>query len=345
VKQRLFRVALVLLVVLIALAFDILNRAGELNALRARPLNCRKVGGIVGPEDIAIDRAHDVAYLSSTDVRAALKGATARGGLYRYRIGDAQPTLLYSSPKNDFHPHGIAFWSDGAGPDLLYVVNHPGATEHALEVFEVDAGGVRHVQTLRDPALLSPNDVVAVGRGELYVTNDHGRNRGAGQLADDLLRRERAQVLHVRGDKFRIVADDLAYANGIAAALDRATLYVAETTRQRMRVYGRAPETGDLTLAREVELYTGADNIEVAPDGSQWIGAHPKLLTFLRHQADERIPSPSEVIRVERDRVQRVFLDLGSLLSASTVATPLSGHVLIGAVFADHFLDCELPAR
>jgi arylesterase / paraoxonase len=341
VSKTIWWVALGLVTLLGVLLLDTLHSAGELTSLTPRPLHCRSVPGLVGPEDITVDRARDVAYISATDARAIMKKQTAFGALYRYAVGDDTPTQLYTADR--FHPHGIGYFSDGAAPDLLYVVNHESDTSHSIEVFEVTDSGLRHAQTLRDPALVSPNDVVAIRRGELYVTNDHGVGRGPGQLFDDFSRRARGQILHLKDGKFRVLASDLAYANGINAKGDGSELYVAESTGRRLRIYTRDAASGSITLRQTLDLGTGADNIELAPDGSLYVGAHPKLLTFFRHASDARMPSPSEVLRVTGGKVEQVFLDLGDQLSASTVGAPYRDRLLIGSVFADHFLDCKLP--
>jgi arylesterase/paraoxonase len=140
-----------------------------------------------------------------------------------------------------------------------------------------------------------------------------------------------------------VLASDLAYANGINAKGDGSELYVAESTGRRLRIYTRDAASGSITLRQTLDLGTGADNIELAPDGSLYVGAHPKLLTFFRHASDARMPSPSEVLRVTGGKVEQVFLDLGDQLSASTVGAPYRDRLLIGSVFADHFLDCKLP--
>jgi arylesterase/paraoxonase len=77
-----------------------------------------------------------------------------------------------------------------------------------------------------------------------------------------------------------------------------------------------------------------------------WIGAHPKLLSFLAHAGDEESLSPSQVLWVDPDvgfdpPVRDAFLDLGEDLSGSSVAAPWGSRLLIGSVFEEHFLDCE----
>ena len=344
-RRKLWLATALVVLVFCGLLFDTCWRAGELSALGSEPLDCRRVAGVTGPEDITYDRRREVAYVSATDARAFFMEAPAVGAIYRYTPGADKPERLFDGAGKPFHPHGISLWSDSQGPDLLFAVNHETNQLHTIEVFEVSDAGLKLVDTLRDPLLVSPNDVVAVGRNELYVTNDHGRNRGPGQLVDDFLRRERAQVVHVRDKRFRVLADDLAYANGINARADGTAIYVSEITPRRLRVYARAPQTGDLTLSRSIELTFAPDNIELEQDGSLYVAGHPKQLTFIRHVLDPHVPSPSEVVRLqlEPQRAERIYLDPGTQLSASSVAAPLPGHLLIGSVFADYFLDCQTP--
>jgi arylesterase / paraoxonase len=321
-------------------------QAGEWRTIEPRPLDCRTVDGVIGPEDITIDSKRGVAYLSSNDWRALQFGEATRGAIYRYALSDgpnARPMRLPDGLGADFHPHGIALWSDGAGPDRLYVVNHPTRNTHAIEVFDVTGEGLVHVRTLRDPALVSPNDLVAVGRDRLYVTNDHGVSDRGLQLAHDVLGLARADVVHFDGTGFTRVAEGLAYANGIQISADGTRLYVAETTGKRIRVYKLNDTQAPLALEQTIMLDTGVDNIERAEDGSLFIGAHPKLLTFLRHAKDPTVPSPSEVIHLENGTATTVYLDPGTQLSASTVAAPLRDRLLIGAVFGSRFLDCARP--
>jgi arylesterase/paraoxonase len=331
--------------VIVGVVVDSLRRAGELATLTPRPLACRSISGVIGPEDITFDRKRRVAYISGADVRALMNGRPATGALYRYAPGDGSATTIYTRPQNDFHAHGISFLSDGQGPDLLYVVNHPSNAEHTIEVFEIDDSGARLVQTIRDPHLISPNDVIAVSRTELYFTNDHGVPRGPKQLTDDLLRRARAEIVHVKNGTFSVLADDLAYANGINVSADGSELYLSEASGRRLRIYARTPSTGAIQLKRTIELDQGPDNIELGPDGSVYVAGHPKLMTFLRHAKNPSVLAPSEVVRIHPKtfEVERLYLDLGSQLSASTVAAPFDDHVLVGAVFGDHFLDCKLP--
>ena len=58
---------------------------------------------------------------------------------------------------------------------VLYVVSHA-QRGSCVEVFQLDVGGARlvYVRTIRHGLLGAPNSITAVGKGKLFVTNDHG---------------------------------------------------------------------------------------------------------------------------------------------------------------------------
>ena len=106
----------------------------------------------------------------------------------------------------------------------------------------------------------------------------------------------------------------------------------------------RVAADGALRQVRRIDTGTGVDNITVDDEGMLWLGAHPKLLTFLRHASDASVLSPSQVLRIDpgTGRVDEILLDDGSQLSGSAAAVPWSDRLLIGPVFDDHLLDCRL---
>ncbi len=109
-------------------------------------------------------------------------------------------------------------------------------------------------------------------------------------------------------------------------------------------VYNRDAASGALTLQAEIDVDTGPDNIEIDANGNLWIGAHPKLLTFVAYAKDADKLSPSQALRIHRAEggydVTEVFLSEGDDISGSSVAAWRQGRLLIGSVFDPHFLDC-----
>ncbi|HYU42508.1 MAG TPA: SMP-30/gluconolactonase/LRE family protein [Vicinamibacteria bacterium] len=220
------------------------------------------------------------------------------------------------------------------------------ARRHAIEIFDWQEGELVHAATVTDAALFSPNDVVAVGADRFYVTNDHG-SYGFARTLEEWLRLERANVVYHDGTALRTAAEGIAYANGIEVSADGRTLYVASTTGRALLIYDRDARTGVLSNRREIALGTAPDNIVRGAEGHLWVAAHPKLLRYVDHVKDAAALSPSQVLEVapgaDGSAVTEVFLDDGAQLSGSSVALRTGASLLVGPVFADHFLNCAVP--
>lgn len=352
----------VLLLACVAWGLYIYNLAGEFKTIQPHfKGSCAPVLGVVGAEDITIHPDGLVAYISSDDRRAAKDGKPRPGAIFAYPLGPegGGPVNLTPELPFNFHPHGIGLLVVENGPDRLLVVNHPYASlfhreegegpAHTIEVFDIikDTGALEHRRTIADPLLVSPNDVVPVDPDRFYVTNDHGSGGEFGRKLEDYLRLARAHVLFYDGKKFSEVAGDLRYANGIILDKEGKRVYVAATTDRSVYIFDRNPEDGSLSESGEVFTDTGVDNIELDADGNLWIGAHPQLLTFLKHAEDAANKSPSQVLKLRPDEsggfsVEEVFLSDGNDLSGSTVAARIGQRLLIGSVFEPHLLDCRL---
>ena len=72
-----------------------------------------------------------------------------------------------------------------------------------------------HQRTVADAALVSPNDIVAVGPEQFYVTNDHRHTGGFMRLVEEYGRQAWSNVLFYTGSGFVEAAAGLGYANGI----------------------------------------------------------------------------------------------------------------------------------
>ena len=106
------------------------------------------------------------------------------------------------------------------------------SSEHALLRLAADGTLSRYA----DLSALSPhrcNDIVIDGRGNAYVNNvnfDFAARPPAGDRAPGF-------VALVRAGHARVVADDLAFPNGMAVTADNATLIVAESYRHRLTAF------------------------------------------------------------------------------------------------------------
>ncbi len=320
---------------------------------------CRAVAGVPGAEDITIHPNGRIAFISSDDRRAGQRGDAKVGAIYSYRLDfpEAEPVHLTPAAPPDFHPHGISLFVSPGRPDRLFAVNHRaggmadeadvGGAPHSIEVFDFVGERLDHVDSLTDPLLISPNDIVAVGPNEFYVTNDHGTRGQVLRLLEDYLLLPLSFVVRFDGTGFMKAVGGIAFANGINASRNGDKIYVASTTARKLFVYDRDPATGRLENRREILTGTGVDNIEIDRAGALWIAAHPKLLTFVEHTKDPGTPAPSQVLKVTLGgpsgfSTEDVFLSDGTDLSGSSVAARYGDRLLIGTVMDGHFLDCRL---
>jgi arylesterase/paraoxonase len=344
---RFLALALVLGVVLGVLVLGVRERLGiDRDPRTARQAECTVMPAPAGPEDLQIDARTGMAVISATDRRTP----GARGDLWLLDAADpaARPVRLAREAPADFRPHGLGLVRVGETLHA-WVVNHPEGT-HTVEAFEIDldAGVARHTATVRGEALVSPNDVVAVDAARFYVTNDHGTAGGIARLTEDALGLRLADVVHRGADgRLEPVIETLSYANGVALSRDGTELVVAEVLPGTVSFADREPVTGAVERFLLVELDTGADNVDVAPDGSVWVAGHPKLLDFLSHASDPEHPSPTEVWRIVRTNgsaeAELVWSDDGTTFSGGSVAAAWDDVLLVGGVFDPQLLRCTLP--
>jgi len=304
---------------------------------------------IAGPEDITIDAQTGLAFISVDDRRVNNKNpATLDGAILLMDLSDSIHSLKNITPPGfqDFHPHGISLWTEPDGRQFLFVVNHRQKSwEQVIERFAWRNDSLIHLESIIDANLMtSPNDVSAVGERSFYVTNDHAYSKnGINRTLEDYLQRAISYVNYYDGESFRKVATGIAYANGINRSADLNQLYVAACTGRKVLIYDRNPTNGELTLEQSIDVNTGVDNIELDENGSLWIGSHPQLLKFVAHAADPAKFSPSQVIKLSKDKdgkyqMEEIFLNDGSSYSGSTVAAVYKDKILIGSVFEKSFL-------
>lgn len=312
---------------------------------------CKVIKSPAGVEDLVIDRETGWVYLSATDRRWG-----QGGGLYAMRLEDPERGIigLTSGLLDDFHPHGISFWTspDGTDKRIFAVTHSKDGKDHAVEIFTVDDTGFQpvltHDTTVKDVLFRSPNDVAAVGPRRFYTTNDFHYPQGSLRNSVELyLRLDLTDVVYHDGEAARTVADGLTFANGIALNADGTRVYVAETTDGTVRIYDRDAGSGSLTLLNVVDAGVGPDNIDVDTEGRLWIANHPKLFAFQDHAAKSEALSPSLVqvlslVGTGTSSVsEEVYIDTGAQISGSSVGAYHEGTLLIGSVFEPHIVSCS----
>ena len=343
----------VVLVGSIAMFVRTLNAAGEFTSFTPGFAGtCESIAGVVGPEDLQIDDKDRLVFVSATDRHAPAGHPSKEDGLYTLPLDhpEAGFTRLSGTPR-DFHPHGLSLYRGVDGKLSLMVVNHQASGDQAVEIFDVAVSGGAAKLTARGHIeggeLVSPNDLVAVGPAQFYVTNDFGSTTPLGRTLEGYLLLPRSNVVYFNGELFRPAITGLTGANGIALSRDGIHLYVAETLGRAVVSYRRDPFGGVLQYENSTSLPAAADNIDVAPDGALWVAGHPKIFALLDYAADRTKPSPSEVFRVAvqagvPQEAVRVYADSGRQIGAASVGAALDGKLFIGSPFDAKVLDCTL---
>lgn len=348
--KRIVLVGLVSLLLLVAAAIGrIVVRSGMLLTLTPhRDVECRAIDGVVGAEDVTIDPRTQIAYLSSDDRRKRMAGTPVRGEIYGLDLQrpDAVPVPLTGGQPVNFHPHGISLWRDPAGGARLFVINHLSTGKHEVVIYQVEADRLQMLERVSYPEMTAPNDLVAVGPRQFYATNDRGYDRGTlmGTL-EALLQLPTSSVSFFDGTHGSLALGGIAFANGINVGDGGRTVYVAACLGRAVGIYERDAATGALLEKRRIDLPACPDNIEVDDAGTLWIGAHPKLFSFIEHSEDPTVLSPTQVFRIDpaSGRVDEVLLDDGSLLSGTATAAVAGEHMVLGPVFDPKALVCQRP--
>jgi arylesterase/paraoxonase len=328
---------------------DTIRHTGEFKTIKSHfNGQCQKIYGIVGAEDITIHPQTGVAFISSSDRRALLRGEKTQGAIYAYNLNAAASELknLTNAFNKELHPHGISLYLGENNAVSLFAINHRADGEY-VEIFDYHDSTLVHRESIQGELMTSPNDVVAVGPRSFYVTNDHGNVSALGRTVEEYLQLERSYVLYYDGKNFKKAAQGIAYANGINASRDGKMIYVAACVGLKINVYDRDAVSGALNFKNEIPLGTGVDNIELDAAGNLWAAAHPQLLTFTRHAKDSTKHSPSEILKISPAtngsyQVDQIYLNNGEAISGSSVGAVFEKKLLIGSVFENHFLVCEM---
>jgi len=305
---------------------------------------------IPGAEDITISYEGQFALISSDDRASRRDGEPHQGGLFYLDLksDNLEPKLISGQFEKPFNPHGISLYQVDSALYKVLVINHVRGV-HSVEHFILSGDSLVHQETLQDASMISPNDVVAIDENRFYFTNDHGYTSRLGVFFENYLGLSVSNVVLFDGSDYREVAPGIAYANGINYDPKRSLVYVASPRGFAIKVYEVGPEY-DLTHLTDIDVNTGADNIEIDQNGFLWIGAHPDLLGFKAYSSGKKSIAPSEVLKVdfrgESDySIEQIMVDNGNIISATSVAAVYKDIVLIGNVMDDHFLIIRLSSE
>jgi arylesterase / paraoxonase len=301
--------------------------------------NMVKIEGFAGNEDATVDRKTGIALISSPAFNL-----DKNGSIMMLNLNEVSPkpiNLTTELPFTSFHPHGIYLYQSANGDKRLFVINHRN-TGHYIEIFQFTDSSLVHLESIQNPLFISPNDIVAVGDRQFYLTNDHDEPLTDWRNKKDILQIPMGNVCFYDGKNANVVAEGILYANGINKSLDSKTIFVASASGRKILVYDRNPQTETLSESDQIAI-NGPDNIDIDEAGNLWVGCHPKLLKFLAHSKDHTKISPSEIIKITYKgkgtaQLESVYLNDGSEISASTVGVVYKDKLLIGSVFEGHIV-------
>jgi len=356
--KKIFIGLIVIVIALVLFLIKTLYNAGQFKSIESRcACECTPVK-LACPEDIDVDYETGMAFISSSDRRAAMRGEKTQGGIYGYSLIAKNPRLINLTEdfKDQLNPHGINLYISPEGLRLLYVINmghdahfHDTTEGSKIEIFEYRGGKLHHRETITGDMITTPNDILGVGSRQFYLTNDHGATTPLGKKLEAYLQLAISNIVFYDGTAFKKAADDLAYANGLALSDDGNTVYATATVGNNLRVYKRDSETGILEEINDIDLDTGVDNIDVDSEGNIWAGCLPKLLSFVEYSKDPTNPAkvaPSQVLKIIPSEkgytVREIYLNTGEEISGCSSAARFRNRLLIGASYDDHFLDCML---
>ncbi|MBN4070244.1 SMP-30/gluconolactonase/LRE family protein [Olleya sp. AH-315-F22] len=301
-----------------------------------------KTIAIPGAEDITVSVIDSFAIISSTDRGNFPPTEEEVGGLYFLDLknDDFNIKPLTTNINKPFAPHGISMFKKDSTYKVA-AVNHT-SKGHSIEVFTLNGEKLTLEKSLTDDSMISPNDIVLIDENRFYFTNDHYYIEGFGRLMEDYAGYSASNVIYFDGEDYTKVASRIAYANGINFDAKRNFLFVASPRKFLVKVYS-ANSDGSLDFIEDIPCGTGVDNIEFDTEGNLWIGAHPNLLKFTAYAQGKEEFSPSEIIKIKYKgkndyTIEKIYVNDGTEMSASTVAAPFGNLILTGNVMDDKFL-------
>jgi sugar lactone lactonase YvrE len=321
----------------------------------AQSLSCSSVPVAGGPEDVVIrwDEKLGGRLFASVDPR---DGSGDDGRLQQLLLDNESSASTLQlidangepwSGTTDFHPLGLAVVSEG-GQEYLLVVND--GSVPGIERFLVKDDHLVHDRRWLSPLLTSPNGIAAISPSEFYVTNaalSHGFRR----TLEWALGLPTGNVVHYRGD-WRLVVDNLRFANGIAISPCDNRVYVAEFAARRVLAFDRDPATGQLedVAAAGFTLPDHPDNLTWDSAGFLLVGAHVSVwhtfchLQGICNQAPSRIyaatvpqtgsAAAAAIIELEPNADTR--------LRAATTAARYRDRIFVGQLRQPAILSCAL---
>ncbi|MBE7413113.1 MAG: arylesterase [Leptospiraceae bacterium] len=329
--------------------FVIILFVGCSSQIVEKPLKeCKRIHGSPGPEDIIIHRPSKKLYISSHNRR----NFEETGKIFFIDLNkeskDWKTLPIEGNYPKKFRPHGISL-VEKDGKLILYVISHAMEEnkKNTIEVFEIIGDKIKHLKTYSDPSLTSPNDLIALPDGRIFVSNDHGTGGKFRNLFDDAFKLKRSKIAFFDNEKWNDLGEGVAFGNGIYYRVEdgKEIIYRAVFMSGTILKYQlvKTEKSYDLKMISEIHIQSGVDNIEPDENGNLYVAAHPSTWKFLQHAKNKENFSPSEVYKISKDlKFTKIYANSGKEISAASTAIPFENKLIISQVFEDFLLVCDL---
>ncbi|CAK5265338.1 unnamed protein product, partial [Mycena citricolor] len=265
--------------------------------------------------------------------------------------------------------HGMDVVASSSNPAelFIYAVNHrkpigpksalTAGANSTIEIFKtvVGSGQILHVQTVHDPVIISPNDVVGSPDGSsFFFTNDHASKLGVRRHLG-ILGLDPGSVgwCHVSSG-CKVVASGIHGANGIIGSPGNSTFFVASTFTGGVTVFERQNDNAFLKT-HHIPIDRAIDNLSMDENGAVWAAGIPIAPAMLRHIANPSSLSPSSahVIAMntgpgsfygEKYTVTKIFEDDGLLAPGTTTVAfdTRRNRLFLHGIAAPHLTVCAI---
>ncbi|NOZ46327.1 MAG: SMP-30/gluconolactonase/LRE family protein, partial [Chlorobi bacterium] len=240
--------------------------------------NSTKIMVGYGPEDIVLDTVSTQKRII-TGCLSRRANETQKPNIYYYNIEGGETGILERTGEpSDFklYPHGMDLIVIDS-VQYLYVINHrDDILKQQVVKYEVLENELVFNQLYENRLYVSPNDICVYKDGSFWITNDAGKR---GSMIEKILKLKKSTIIYTNlNSECSIVADNLAYANGIT--YKNQFLYVSTTMQNKLFRFNI--ESGKLTNKKLICDIKGGDNITRAGN-DLIIASHQNFFAYMKH--------------------------------------------------------------
>lgn len=236
-----------------------------------------------------------------------------------------RPTILNSSYPPGFKPLGMSLVKKDT-EELLYVISRPLKEEenHRIEVFKIQDKKLEYIKQITDPSIISPNELVALPSGEIFVSNDKSSRSESSMLIDAIFGLKRSRIAYFDGKSWTLLENAVGGGNGIHYLKEKDEEFLFRTAMfdKKLYKYKIIRIDGKLKLKelQEYELGGAGDNITETEDKSLLFTSHPSFSEFLSHKKSKENISPSvvHILRPGSQKPEILYANSGKEISAAS---------------------------